>query len=282
MVDQCKHVVWFSGGIGSWGCAKRVASCYGLENLFLVFCDTNFEDEDLYRFIAEASVNVLGDRVGDQFITISDGRTPWQVCRDERFLANSRVDPCSKILKREMSRRWLEQNCDKDTTTCYVGIDWSEAHRFTGGRGKPGMQARNAAEGWRYKAPMLEEPHLSKGDMLRWLDAEGIDSPRLYDQGFIHNNCGGFCFKMGQASAANLLLKKPDFYAYNEVEEQGLIAFLGRDDIGIMEDRRGGVRRPLTMKDFRERFQAMTPEEQRRVLRIGGAGGCGCYSSEGE
>lgn len=108
-----KHVVMFSGGVGSWAAARRVAEHYGTEDLTLLFADTNMEDEDLYRFIQEAATNV-----GGKFVRVEDGRTPWDVFFDERFLGNSRIDPCSKLLKRVLLDRWCNANCDATQAKC--------------------------------------------------------------------------------------------------------------------------------------------------------------------
>src|SRR5258708_11795632 len=115
----------FSGGIGSWLAAKRVASKYGTDALTLLFTDTLIEDADLYRFLPEAASNI-----GGQLVRIAEGRTPWEVFRDEKYLGNTRADPCSRILKRQMADRWLAKNCDPSYTTVYVGIDISEVHRY--------------------------------------------------------------------------------------------------------------------------------------------------------
>jgi hypothetical protein len=53
-----KHVVMFSGGIGSWGAAKRVAASHGTECMTLLFADTKIEDPDLYRFLTDAAANI--------------------------------------------------------------------------------------------------------------------------------------------------------------------------------------------------------------------------------
>lgn len=44
-----KRVVMFSGGVGSWAAAKRVAERRGTDGLILLFADTKSEDEDTYR-----------------------------------------------------------------------------------------------------------------------------------------------------------------------------------------------------------------------------------------
>jgi len=125
-----RHVVMYSGGIGSWAAAKRIVQQAGKENMVLLWADTRIEDEDLYRFLDETI-----QELGIKLIRLADGRTPWQVFRDERYIGNSRVDPCSKILKRNLCFRWLEQHCKPEETIVYLGIDWTEIHRFE--RAKP-------------------------------------------------------------------------------------------------------------------------------------------------
>lgn len=52
------HVVQFSGGIGSWAAARRVADKYGIENLVLLFADVLTEDPDTYRFNEDAATDL--------------------------------------------------------------------------------------------------------------------------------------------------------------------------------------------------------------------------------
>lgn len=253
-----KHIVSFSGGIGSWAAAKRVAEKFGTKDLILLFADVKMEDEDLYRFVDEAAANV-----GGTFVRLTEGRDPWTVFFDERFLGNSRVDPCSKILKRGMLDKWRDANVDPAEDVCYIGIDWSEMHRLD--------RLRLRCAPYRYEAPMCEKPYLDKSQMLGLLKAEGIQPPRLYGLGFHHNNCGGFCVKAGQAQFALLLEKFPERYAYHETREQEIRAFLGKN-VSILTDRRGnGKKKPLTLKSFRERL-----ERDKAALDVHEWGGCGC------
>lgn len=255
-----KHVVMFSGGNGSWAAAKRVAERHGTENMVLLFTDTRMEDEDLYRFIKEAAANV-----GVPLTTITEGRNPWHVFFDERFLGNSRVDPCSKILKRQMADNWLTANCDPTDTICYVGVDWTEEHRYTR------LRDRRAAEGWRYEAPMCDAPYLVKKDVTAWIAREGLTQGRLYDMGFAHDNCGGFCIKAGQGHYANLLQKLPKRYARHENMEQAFITFIGKP-VSILTDRSGdGKKKPLTLKDLRIRIESGAQVDAFEI------GGCGCF-----
>lgn len=203
------HVVMYSGGIGSFCAAERVKAKAGpFDTITLLFTDTKMEDEDLYRFLDETE-----KALGLPITKIADGRTPWEVFRDVRYLGNSRIDPCSKILKRELAIDWLKANKDPKDTICYPGIDWSEEHRYL--RAK----ARHAELGWRYEAPMCEAPYLTKKDMLDRLSSYEIKPPRLYEMGFPHNNCGGFCVKAGKAHFKLLLEQLPERYKYHEEQE---------------------------------------------------------------
>ncbi len=251
-----KHLVMFSGGLVSWAAGKRVVERFGAEAVTLLFADTKMEDEDLYRFLPEAARNI-----GAQLVMIADGRTPWEVMRDERVIGNSQIDPCSKILKRELLNRWRDTNCSPDDTIIHLGLDWSEVNRLE--------RTRSRSAPWRYEAPMTQAPNLSKGQMIEWLRRNGITPPRLYTMGFPHNNCGGFCIKAGQAQFALLLRTMPERYRYHEEQEQELKA-ITTGDHAILRDRSGGITRPLTLREFRERIESQGTFDALEW------GGCGC------
>lgn len=252
----------FSGGLGSWGAAKRVAAAIAPERPILFFTDTLIEDEDLYRFLDEAAANV-----GGELVRIAEGRTPWQVFRDERMLGNSRIDPCSKILKRRLADRWLRANCNPADTLIYVGIDWSESHRYER------LRDRRAEEGWTYRAPLCDAPYLTRSDVIAWARREGLTPPRLYALGFSHNNCGGFCVKAGQGHFARLLRTMPERYAEHEAKEEEFRAFIGRD-VSMMAETVDGHKRPLTMRELRRRLSTGGQVDMFEI------GGCGCFIDE--
>lgn len=253
----------FSGGIGSWAAAKRVVAQHGAADVTLLFTDTRMEDKDLYRFLKEGALNV-----GAPLVRLTEGRNPWHVMFDERLLGNSLKDPCSKFLKRQIADKWFKEHCDPQDTTIYVGIDWSEVHRYHRLRDR-----RFADGGWKYEAPMCDAPYLSKADMLQQLKAEGIRPPRLYELGFSHNNCGGFCVKAGQGHFANLLRTLPKRYAKHEGMEQAIRVYLGQD-VSMMTEEREGNEYPLTLKDLRLRI------EDGKQIDMLDRGGCGCFTDE--
>lgn len=263
------HVVMFSGGLGSWMTARRVAEKHGTDDLVLLFADVGSdrsnhvgEDEDTYRFIKEAAADV-----GGRLVTVRDGRDIWQVFHDDRFLGNSRLANCSKFLKQKPCRDWLTENApNPEDATVYVGIDWSEVHRL------PAIE-----KGWapyKVEAPMTEKPLLDKQAMMDACEASGIELPRLYRAGFAHNNCGGFCVRAGQAQMELLLREHPERFAFHEAEEEKLREYLGKD-VAVLKDRRGGESKPLTLRAFRERIQA-----QPDLFDELDFGGCGCFVQE--
>lgn len=257
-----KHIVMFSGGVGSWMTARRVAAKHGTNNLILLFADTKMEDEDLYRFLDEAAANV-----GGELIKLAEGRTPWELFFDRKFLSNSRVDHCSHYLKRKLLRDYINVNFDPKNSVIYLGIDWNEIHRFE--------RAKKHWPPWTIAAPMCDKPYLEKDQMLDALRKEGIKVPRLYEMGFPHNNCGGFCVKAGHAHFKHLLKKMPERFAYHEQKEQEFIEMKGKK-YTILKDRRGGKTKPLSLRELRECVE----KENSKGLDLLDWGGCGCFGDE--
>jgi 3'-phosphoadenosine 5'-phosphosulfate sulfotransferase (PAPS reductase)/FAD synthetase len=256
--NAVKHVVQYSGGVGSWAAAKLVAQKHGIADLVLLFADVKDEHPDLYRFLHEGAANI-----GLPVTIISEGRTPRQVMSDEALIGNSRKDPCSKLLKRRLLDRWCRQNCDPASTVRYIGIDWTESHRL--------QTFCSRIAPWRAEAPLCDQL-VSKSDAKAMLEREGIELPYLYRHGFEHNNCGGACIKAGQGQWAKLLKLDPQRYADWEQWEQEMRTRVG--DHSILRDRskaakaRGAT--TLTLQDFRKRVQAGGEYDQYEI------GGCAC------
>mgnify|MGYP001446314979 CR=1 FL=1 len=293
-----KHVIFFSGGLGSWLTAKRVINAYGRENTICLFTDTLIEDEDLYRFLLETTQEIYGvdqtdliEKVKDMppvgfetmedrkafltklaaevrsrnphFVWINDGRDPWDVFREVRWIGNSRIAQCSHELKQRMSRNYIEANFKPDECVLYLGIDWTEEHRTKAPR-------KNWAP-YRVEFPMCEEPLLTNDEAKSELKVLGIAVPRLYRMDFAHNNCGGFCVRAGQGHFVNLLKQKPELYAYHEAKEQEMREYLGKN-VSILRRQRKGVKYPLTLRQLRLEYES--GGEQIDLFDIGG---CGCF-----
>ncbi len=263
------HVVQFSTGIGSWATARRVAERHGTDDLVLLFADPKAEDPDNYRFAIDAAADI-----GVSLTTVADarGRDPKQVMRDERFLGNSRIAPCSKHLKQVPCRNWLKDNTDSANTVLYVGIDWSEPQRI------PAIRAGWAP--WPVEFPMTEPPYIDKHGMQAMARARGLEPPSMYDDGYPHANCGGCCVRQGQAGWALTLRVHPDRYAAMETFENEMRDELG--DVSMMKSRIGGETSTLTLTELRERLEAK-PEKDASdgkpwMFDPYDFGGCGCLT----
>lgn len=308
----------FSAGGGSWRAAKLDRKAHPDAELRLIFTDTLYEDADAYRFLIEGAANVFGRRLNwtvsaedfpdyrvpedvpiaeyrgnpewrafladlraraaealPELIWLADGRDPWEVYRDHRFIGNSRIDPCSKALKRQVSDKWRKANCDPTRDVFIVGIGEHERQRFEGQGKKLGLQRRMAEHGWRYEAPLIGQPETNPTWHMR---LEGIAPPRLYAMGYLHNNCGGFCCKAGQAHWQNRYRVQPERFAYDAMMERRLSEYIGVGAWSMLTDRRGdGKKKRLTLDKFAEQLAA---DPQRQIDYLPGESGCGCMLDE--
>lgn len=115
-----------------------------------------------------------------------------------------------------------------------------------------------------------KEPYLDKEQMCQWVESFGIKRPRLYDLGFAHNNCGGFCVKAGLGHFYNLLKMMPERYAYHEQRQEDLFLVIGKR-VPFLKRTRDKQIQYLSLKEFREEVEA---GEKVDLLDVGG---CGCF-----
>jgi hypothetical protein len=215
------HIIFFSGGKSSFSVADYVKTHSPGENIVLYFTDTLWEDEDLYRFIHEAS-----DKLELPLLIHSRGITPPQLMVQQKFMANNRVGTCSKELKMKVSANYLKKGIVPEVekwynrlflknesfiegATLYFGIGFEEMHR-------EGPIRAN----WKpFKVEMPLIDHVINNDEI--LKKYNIRQPRLYEMQFVHNNCKGRCVKAGQGHFKNLLMK--DEETFIELMEQEVI-----------------------------------------------------------
>lgn len=253
-----KHVINFSGGICSFWAAHRVVSKHGPEDVVLLFADTKRESKELHRFNADVS-----KYFGIPLTTVSAGLSVWDVCFREHMIANSRVPICSMRLKREVCDKWTVENCDPASTVLYFGMDWNEQGRLDALRLRYPL--------WRCEAPMLQPPLWEKDTMLSEVLKLGIKPSGQYALGFSHDNCGGKCFASGQANWALALKTDRAGYLNDEEQEERFRQEFG--NYSILKDRRGGVSKPMTLREFRERVESGDLYDKFDF------GGCGCSVS---
>ena len=251
-----KHIVSFSGGMGSFAEAKSCVDKYGKENVTLLFADTLMEDEDLYRFKDECVAFL-----DCELVTLTNGKTPFEIFKQEKFMGNSMVDPCSKILKREPLIEWFTAKFAVDEAQMHLGIDYSESHRLEG------VQKRMSP--YVYRSTLVEEGKIIHKD---YSEQFGINRPRLYNWKLGHNNCGGFCIKAGLGHYKALYEANPDRYMEFEAKEAEVYDVIGAV-YPFLKKTENKVLRILTLKQYREEFLS---QDKVTSLESQEYGGCGC------
>lgn len=350
MVDP-KCVVMYGGGLTSYEASRRAIDIYGKENVEIWFADTKTEDPDLYRFNDDV------ERLLDIKITyFSQGVDIWGIFKEQRMIGNSRIDPCSKYLKRVPLRDALDRlspgmkcshcqtishrkeaeinivNDIEQKRKVYYCSECSESDQTYGeviaklltsmktyrkykNIFKNGLKSNEAMDSsgdliqniineikivqdmvalldrdmtpqhtnggdlhvvlgmddiedcdrinrarsyWQpytVKFPLTKAPIMFKHHIAADLAEAGVSQPRLYDMGFAHNNCGGFCVKAGQSQFRHLLKHRPNTYAYHEGQEKELQLYLGKA-VTVLTETVNGQKMNLSMQALRERIES--------------------------
>ena len=300
MTNKKNHVVFLSGGLGSWATFRRVVAEHGIENTYALFTDTLIEDEDLYRFlvdtlkhehgvsapettemvksIPETSFETQGDRkiyldkLGKtaereipNFYWRNDGRDVWDIFFEEEMLGNSRLARCSHVIKQDLARKIIDEEFDAEDTVLYLGIDWTEEHRTAA--------PKKNWQPYEVKFPMCEEPLLTNIDHVKELEKIGIDVPRMYTLGFSHNNCSGFCVRGGQGQFIQLYKQRPGLFDYHEKMELEWQEVTGKD-YTILRKQRNKVKYRYPLWELREDYER---EQEKADIEFDDIGGCGCF-----
>jgi len=234
------HVVSFSTGLSSALAAARLVDTFS--NLQIVFMDTNFEDEDNYRFMTD-----FENYFGVVIKKISDGRNPYDVSRVEHVIPNSRVAPCTKRLKIDVFKKYLKTL--EGETTIYIGYDFSEIHRCD-------ATSRNYESlGYKVDYPLLWKPYETR----RYTDVVKndweIEPPRMYRLGYTHANCGGRCVKQGQGDWIRTLINFPERFAEIEAWENNMRKNDINSNYAILKSQTIDGNKPLTLTELRERYE---------------------------
>lgn len=256
-----KYIVSFSGGVGSALTAFIVAKTYGPENTIILFADTLIESPDLYEFNQK-----VVDKLGCEYIVIADGRTPWEIFRDVKFMGNSRVDPCSRILKRDLIKKWLKDNFTPEECNIFVGIDCYEEHRL--------VKVIENNKPYVYRSILIESNiFLDNDDKIWFCQQNDLPIPILYKIGLPHNNCGGFCVKAGLGQFKKLYEELPEVYIHHE----NMMEEVMKENPKLRSFLRKQVNKQqlyLTLKQYREQYlekNYKSVEEDSQDF-----GGCGC------
>lgn len=230
----------------TWRLCDAVEERYGVKFKYIAYASDR--DYLKWRFIDKAQR------------TAQLAKTPIEIFFDVGLLGNSRLDPCSRILKRETMRHYLEDMWQ-----------WYKPYQLAIGIGAHELDRRLAirqnyeARGIDVIFPLIDDEHLTREYTIEDCQREFGFVPELYTQGFSHNNCGGACIKAGLKEWARLLWYHSNVYRTWEEAERLFNEQKPREGGGnytILRDRRNGEDRRITLAEFRaevEAYQAAQP-----------------------
>lgn len=234
------HVAMFSGGASSAYVAYRMVQQNGLENCVLFFTDTQWEDEDNYRFMEE-----VADYIGLEMTYIVDGRTPEDVFFDMGYLGNSRLAKCSEEIKVRQTLIYIEEKrLEGYEPILYFGIGPHEKHRA---ENLTNFYEHFPIEPVETRFPLIET-FREDLDAKHIIENEwGIKLPRMYALGFEHANCAGRCVRGGYRHYATLYKVWPERYLEQEDMERRFREEF-KKDVSILK--RKGTR--FTLEEYRK------------------------------
>lgn len=263
-----KHLVMFSGGASSAFVAKWVVDKYGKDDVILFFTDTQWEDEDNYRFMEDVS-----NYIGVDITRVVDGRTPEDVFFEQRFLGNARTAKCSEELKVKQTLIYVDDlRMDGFEPIIYFGIGPQEKHRA---ESLTHHYTHLPLEPIEVRFPMIDS--ISSDLKAKYIieNEWGIKLPRMYYLGFHHANCGGKCVRAGMHHFANLYLVWPERFAeFEDMEERFRAKY--NLDVAMMKKNSG----PYTLKQFREeKLEKMSKPELEEYAKENDTDTIPCFCS---
>lgn len=233
-------VSWYSGGVTSAVACKIALDLYGADNVRIIFIDTQNEDDDTYRFMADCSKwygkeieSITG--ISEKFPNIES------VWRHYKTLNTASGAICSSTLKRDVRLKWQKDN---DTDGQVFGFDMSEPKR-----------ARSMAIQHKKINPIfpLLLYGMSKGDCINMVQNAGIAIPRAYGQGFNNNNCLArtACIQGGIGYWKKIKVDRPDAYSKMAAMEHELTDAKG-EPVTMLKDQSNEAKKSGNYKVFLE------------------------------
>jgi hypothetical protein len=248
-------VVKYSGGMGSFLASFLLREKFPDKEIIFYFSDTLMESDGLYKFLFDTILHFHSDTICSeqlvsmsenipainfpdqrrnhlleygrimnntfpQFIYDADGRNIWEIFNDVKFMGNTRIDPCSRLLKRERGNKYITEHFSPLDTSIAVGIDWTEEHRY--------IRAVPLSLPFQLIAPLVDFSIDKVSYGKKVLQQTGIQESSAYLAGFDHDNCGGFCVKAGLGHFSKLLQLDREKYLWHEKQQEKLFRKIGQ------------------------------------------------------
>ena len=246
------YLISLSSGVPSAVAADICLQRFGYDNVELVFCDTQIEDGDNYRFVHDC---VKRWRKG--VVTLKDGRTPLQVAEDEHIIPNQFLATCTEDLKFKLFKAYAQSKKESgEDVVIVLGMDWKDRNKKIT-RGKYAGKRRPVPSVMEYKALGFKVfyPLISKRsfvvDTVATVKSWNIEPPRMYRLGYTHANCGGCCVKQGAKDWRRTLTNFPERFAEFEEWERRQRLDPVMAEYSFLRDETGGIRKNKTLEQLR-------------------------------
>jgi len=255
-----KYIVSVSGGAGSTLAAHKTAERVGIDNVDLVFADTNSEDKSLYQLLLQMSKNLK------PIVWLNKNLSIWDLFDKEGIIRTPKRGACkaSLELKQKPIAQWVTDNFDPKNAIIISGLDWTEETRIErfNLRWKP------------YKTwhPMRQYK-MALCDMKTELKRLGYPVQELYEKEYPHNNCGGGCVLAGLAQWAGLKKDFPERFKYHK-EREKQFNIKHNNNFTVLRDQSGKTVKPISLEIFEKRL--LKNSINLRDFRTG----CGCMLGE--
>ena len=206
-------VLWLSAGVSSFisGYLERET----IEKVIYIHIDD--QDEDSLRFVYDFE-KVTGLKV--EILQHEKYKSVRELQRKVRYINGPTGAPCTRILKKEVRKKWEVLNPGGHT---YIwGFDMNEAHR---------CEQIEESEPYKEHCFPLVSRGLTKQDAHAMLKRLGVKRPLMYDLGYQNNNCKG-CPKGGIGYWNRIRVNFPEVFKDQAVVEREIGATCLKDKNG--------------------------------------------------
>ena len=171
-------VCWLSAGVSSF-----IAGYLAEDVDHYIYIDIKDQHPDSMRFIKDCE-KVLDHEIeilrSDRFADVES------VIRKYKFVNGPYGAPCTGMLKKNVRKHWENEHAGEDITYVW-GFDMNETRRAE--------RVRQTMIEFTHEFPLIDKG-ITKADAHGLLDKLGIKRPKMYDLGYMNNNCIG-CVKGG-------------------------------------------------------------------------------------
>lgn len=248
------NVVFVGMGLASTLALPMVVKAQGIDARYVCTILPN-EEASQFRLVRDVEI-ALNIKIED----IGLGKTPLQLFREQKFIANSLHDSCSRVLKRERALQFMKTEYPAGANI-YIGIGAHETDR------QLSIVKNWSASGYTVKMPLIDMKWINTPMLMSLCEKMFGYIPELYKHGFPHGNCHGACVKAGIKQWIRLYEIYPDVYREWEETEEYVREHTGKD-VSMLREMVKGVRKPLTLKRLREeRMGEEYPEDKNTGCR---------------